>query len=158
MPKLAAGLLLFRKRNNGVEVLLVHPGGPFFKNKDNGSWSIPKGEANAEEKILFEVAKREFCEETGHTIHEADFFDFLGSVKRKDGKCVSVWAFEGDLDPSMIKSNEISIEWPPKSGKMICIPEVDRCQFFSLDLARKKLVLYQVPILDKFEQIYKNLS
>ena len=158
MPILAAGLLYYRRIGEEIQVLLVHPGGPYFKNKDDGSWSIPKGEAEVGEDDLFKVAKREFCEETGHTLNEQDFeFVFVGSVKRKGGKTVFIWAFEGDLDERKIQSNMITLEWPPKSGRQIQIPEVDRGDWFSLEQARIKLVPYQVPILDSFEELCSQL-
>ena len=151
MGKTGAGLLMYRKHNGVPEVLLVHPGGPYFKNKDDGAWSIPKGIAeNDEGEALLEVAKREFEEETG--VKPYGEFTYVDTIRRKDGKTVAVWAFEGDCDPAAIKSNTIEIEWPPKTGKKLEIPEVDRAGFFTLEEARVKLYPYQVPIIDAFEK------
>ena len=152
MPTEAAGLLLYRINENSLpEVLLVHPGGPFWRNKNNSSWSIPKGHMDDDETDLFQVALREFSEETGFTLDPKDFkFDFLGSVRSKD-KRVSVWAFEGNLDPSLIVSNTIMINWPPKTDNKLEIPEIDRGEFFTLEQARLRLVKYQVEIIDMFE-------
>ncbi|MDE1974944.1 MAG: NUDIX domain-containing protein [Patescibacteria group bacterium] len=146
MPKISAGLLMYRMVNGEPEILLVHPGGPFWKNKDIGVWSIPKGETEEGEEML-EVAKREFKEETGVTA-EGDFVS-IGSADRP-GKTVHAWMFEGDCDPTKIISNMITIEWPPKSGKKIDIPEVDRAGFFSVEEARSKIVGYQLPLIDEF--------
>ena len=137
----------------GPEVLLVHPGGPFFKNKDDGVWSLPKGLADDGEQgdQLLEVAKREFEEETG--VKPTGHFDYLGSIRRwSDGKTVEVWTFAGDCDPTMTTSNTILIEWPPKTGKMLKIPEVDRAAFFTLEQARTKLCAYLKPVIDLFEK------
>src|SRR6185295_3956677 len=122
MPKQSAGLLLFRERSGRLEVLLVHPGGPFWKNKDEGAWTIPKGEVCEGEELLA-CARREFQEETG--IAPAGNFSALAPIRQKSGKIVHAWAFEGDCDPTKIQSNTITIEWPPRSGKRIQIPEVD---------------------------------
>jgi predicted NUDIX family NTP pyrophosphohydrolase len=152
MSKLGAGLLMYRKGDEGPEVLLVHPGGPFFKNKDPGVWSLPKGVADNGEvgEQLLEVAKREFEEETG--VKPVGTFDYLGCIRRRsDGKTVEVWAFAGDCDPARVTSNKILIEWPPRTGRKIEIPEVDRAAFFALDHARTKLCPYLVPVIDLFE-------
>lgn len=151
MAKIAAGLLMYRKKEGKPEVLLVHPGGPFYKNKDEGVWSIPKGECDEGETDLLEVAKREFEEETGFK-PEGEFKP-LGKVKNKSGKEVHAWAFEGDWDPEKLVSNVITINWPPVVGKSMEIPEVDRADFFDLETAKKKLVLYQVPIIEAFERL-----
>ena len=153
MPKLGVGLLMYRKGEQGPEVLLVHPGGPFFKNKDEGVWSLPKGLADSGEvgEQLLEVAKREFEEETG--IKPIGHFDYLGSIRRRsDGKTVDVWTFAGDCDPATVTSNTIIIEWPPKTGKKLEIPEVDRADFFPLEHARTKLCSYLVPVIDLLEK------
>jgi len=153
MSKLGAGLLMYREGNQGPEVLLVHPGGPFFKNKDAGVWSLPKGLADEGEvgEQLLDVAKREFEEETG--VKPVGPFDYLGSIRRRsDGKTVEVWAFEGDCDPAEATSNKILIEWPPKTGKKLEIPEVDRAAFFTLEHARTKLCPYLAPVIDLFEK------
>ena len=157
MSKTGAGLLMYRKRGGIPEVLLVHPGGPFFKNKDDGVWSVPKGLADNGEAggELLSVAKREFEEETG--VKPVGNFAHIGAMRRSDGKKVEVWAFEGDCDPSRITSNTIEIEWPPRTGKKLEIPEVDRADFFTLEEARKKLYPYQAPIIDLFEKYLASL-
>ena len=135
-------------------MLLVHPGGPFFKNKDDGVWSVPKGLADNGEagEELLSVAKREFEEETG--VKPEGTFARVGTMHRSDGKTVEVWAFEGDCDASAITSNTIEIEWPPRSGKKLEIPEVDRAAFFTPEEARVKLYPYQAPIIDAFVRFY----
>ena len=114
MPRLSAGLLMYRTRDDGIQVLLAHPGGPFFQNKDDGAWSVPKGEPDADEDLLV-TAQREFAEETG--IKPTGPFVPLKPIKQKGGKVVHVWAFEGDCDTAAIKSNTFTMEWPPKSGR-----------------------------------------
>jgi predicted NUDIX family NTP pyrophosphohydrolase len=136
MPKQSAGLLVYRKRDGKTEVLLVHPGGPFWKNKDAGAWSIPKGEFATGEDPL-DVAKREFQEETGLTIDGS--FQPLAPIKQRGGKTVYAWAVEADLDVSHVKSNTFTMEWPPRSGKQQEFPEVDRAEWFSLDAATEKI-------------------
>jgi predicted NUDIX family NTP pyrophosphohydrolase len=138
---------MFRRGKEGLEVLLVHPGGPFFRNKDMGSWTIPKGEA-AEEEDLRTRAKIEFEEELGIT--PTDEWIDLGHVKQKGGKTVHAWAFEGDLEPDFtLASNTFEMEWPPRSGKTAQFPEVDQASFFPLDLARSKLNQAQTVFLDR---------
>ena len=134
------------KENNEMEVLLVHPGGPFWKNKDAGSWTIPKGEVSDGEDEL-QAAIREFKEETG--IKPEEPFFSLGEVKQKSGKIVKAWAFKGDCDPANIKSNTFSIEWPPKSGKMTEFPEIDRAEFFGIDEAVIKINPAQISFIEK---------
>jgi len=151
--KTSAGLLMYRIKEGKHEVLLVHPGGPFWKNKDLGTWSIPKGEQDEGETDLLEVAKREFKEETGFEPNPP--FVSLGSVKRKDGRPIYAWAFEGDYDPAGLKSNTIFIDWPPRSGKKMEIPEVDRAAFFSLEEAKQKVSAAQVGLLEEFEKHVK---
>jgi len=136
MPKQSAGILLYRKTAGQLEFLLVHPGGPFFKNKDAGAWSIPKGEFTDDENALT-AAKREFKEETGHAV-DGDFMP-LTSVKLKSGKTVQAWALEGDIDAGKITSNSFEIEWPPKSGKMQAFPEIDRAGWFGFEEAINKI-------------------
>jgi predicted NUDIX family NTP pyrophosphohydrolase len=136
MAKSSAGLLMYRKRNDRLEVLLVHLGGPFWKNKVRGAWFVPKGEINPGEDELA-AAQREFQEETG--LVPGDEFLPLGSVKHKSGKKVTAWGFAGDCDPSSLKSNTFEMEWPPKSGKMARFPEIDRADFFSVEAAREKM-------------------
>ena len=136
MAKKSAGLLVFRKRDGNVEVLLVHPGGPFWKNKDSGAWSIPKGEFTEGEEPL-DVAKREFQEETGQPIDGS--FQPLSPIKQRGGKVVHAWVVESDLDMSHVKSNTFTIEWPPRSGKQQESPEVDRVEWFPIDAALEKI-------------------
>lgn len=145
MAKQSAGILLYRTESVGLEVLLVHPGGPFWAKKDKGAWSIPKGEFVGDEAPLV-AAKREFGEELGVTAPDGAYID-LGSAKQSGGKTVYAWAVQGDFDPSMLKSNTFSMEWPPKSGQEQSFPEVDRAAWVTLDEAREKLVAGQVPLL-----------
>jgi len=146
MPKLSAGILVYRVRNKKVEVFLCHPGGPFYKNKDNAVWTIPKGEFNENEEP-FVAAKREFMEETGQEI-SGDFIE-MKPVKYKDGrKIVYAWSVEGDLDTTNIRSNTFSLEWPPRSGKYIETPEVDKCEWFTLETAKQKILPSLSPLLD----------
>jgi predicted NUDIX family NTP pyrophosphohydrolase len=144
MPKHSAGVLLYRKLNNMMQVFLVHPGGPFWKNKDDGSWSVPKGEYEDDEDPL-DAAKREFYEETGSYIDGR--FIKLSPIKQKSGKIVQAWAVEGDIDPQNIKSNFFEMEWPPKSGKTQQFPEVDRGEWFSIEQALIKINPGQVGLV-----------
>ena len=150
MPKRSAGLLMYRRRNGQVEVFLVHPGGPFWAKKDMGAWSICKGEY-AENELPLEAAKREFQEETGFTA-QGSFLE-LGVVQQASGKIVSAWAFEGDCDPGKLVSNHCQVEWPPRSGRMIKIPEVDRGGWFSIEAARERILKAQEPFLDRLSQM-----
>lgn len=148
--KLSAGILLYRKRVSGIEVFLVHPGGPFWAKKDEGAWSIPKGEYTEGEDPLA-VAKREFHEETnsevrGHCIA-------LAPLKQPSGKVIAAWAVEGEIDPASLRSNTFSMEWPPKSGKLQEFPEVDRSMWCDLSTARKKLLPGQRAFLDQLQQL-----
>jgi predicted NUDIX family NTP pyrophosphohydrolase len=136
MSKFSAGILMYRKRSNQLEVLLVHLGGPFWAKKDAGAWFVPKGEINPGEDEL-SAAKREFLEETGLT--PGTNLLPLGSVKHKSGKKVSAWAFEGDCDPSTLRSNTFEMEWPPHSGQTREFPEIDRAAFFTIEAAREKM-------------------
>jgi len=145
MPKLSAGLLMFRRRDKELNVFLVHPGGPFWQKKDLGAWSIPKGEVSAGEDLLV-TAKREFEEETG--IAPQGEFITLGEIKQAGGKFVTAWAFELDCSPT-IQSNTFSMEWPPKSGRMQEFPEVDRAEWFSLKEARIRILSAQIVFLDR---------
>jgi predicted NUDIX family NTP pyrophosphohydrolase len=152
MPKISAGLLMYRIKKGFLEVFLVHPGGPFWKNKEEGAWSIPKGEVQKNENFL-DAAKREFFEETGIK-PEGNFLE-LGSTKQKSGKIVYAWAFEGDFSDFLLRSNIIEIEYPPKSGKKIKIPEVDKAEFFSLEEAKKKIIPSQIKFLEELEERIK---
>jgi len=148
MPsKTSAGLLMFRTREGRLEVLLVHPGGPYFQSKDEGAWTIPKGEVGEGEDLL-QRAKMEFQEELG-VAASGDWMD-MGSVKQKGGKTVHAWAFAGDLkDDFKLVSNPFEMEWPPRSGKVRQFPEVDRASFFPLEEARRKINLAQTVFLDR---------
>lgn len=137
MAKQSAGILLYRIKNKKPEVFLCHPGGPFYKNKDTASWTIPKGEFDSSEEPL-SAAIREFKEETGQEVKGA--FKPLRPVKYKSGKIVYAWAVEGEIDADAIKSNVFPLEWPPKSGKYIEIPEVDRGEWFSIQIAKEKII------------------
>jgi predicted NUDIX family NTP pyrophosphohydrolase len=148
MAKRSAGLLMFRRTNKELEVFLVHPGGPFWAGKDEGAWTVPKGEYVDGEEPL-DAARREFTEETGFEA-SGEFLD-LGTIKQPSGKMVRAWAFEGECDPSRLVSNSCSIEWPPRSGKMMEIPEVDRGGWFTLASARIAILKSQVPFLDVLE-------
>jgi predicted NUDIX family NTP pyrophosphohydrolase len=149
MAKLSAGLLMYRYQAQELEVFLVHPGGPFWAKKDLGAWSICKGEYAEGEPVL-EAAKREFQEETGFVAH-GDFLD-LGTVRQAGGKIVSAWAFAGDCDPSKLVSNRFALEWPPRSGRMMDVPEVDRGAWFSLEEARQHILKSQEVFLDRLSQ------
>lgn len=148
MPKVSAGLLMYRRTDGDVEVLLVHPGGPFWAKKDEGAWFLPKGELNPGEDAL-EGAKREFEEETGLR-PSADFVS-LGDLKHRSGKLVIAFTFEGNCDPSEIRSNSFEIEWPPKSGERRQFPEVDRAAFFTLPNAMKKILPAEAEFLFRLE-------
>ena len=151
--KISAGLLMYRRHNNRLEVFLVHPGGPFFAKKDEGVWSIPKGEVEGKEELL-KTAVREFTEETG--IQPKGKFLPLDPIRQKNGKIVYAWAFEGDIDPQKpIKSNTFVLEWPPHSGQFQEFPEIDRGEFFDWEIAQKKINPAQVPLL---EQLKSNLD
>src|ERR1700722_20089522 len=150
MSKNSAGLVMYRISDGELEVLLVHPGGPFWSKKDVGAWSIPKGEINPGEDQLV-AAKREFEEETGFK-PEGKFLS-LGSVKHKNGKIVAAWAFEGDCEPDAIKSNTFVLEWPPKSGKTREFPEVDRAGFFSIKQAREKILAAEFGLIEQLSEI-----
>jgi predicted NUDIX family NTP pyrophosphohydrolase len=145
MAKRSAGLMMCRRLKGELEVFLVHPGGPIWARKDKGAWTVPKGEYDEDEDSLT-AARREFEEETGFKA----FGEFipLGTIKQKSGKRVTAWAFEGDCDPANLKSNTCEIEWPPRSGRRLEIPEVDRGRWFSLEEARKYLREEQLPLLD----------
>ena len=147
--KQSAGLLLFR-RNRELEVMLIHPGGPFWKNKDTGAWSIPKGEF-AEDEDALKAAIRELKEETGFEI-TGEYIP-LQPIRQKGGKLVHAWAVEKDMDPTKIKSNLFEIEWPPRSGKMKQFPEVDKAAWFKLKDAREKINQAQISFLDQLENL-----
>ncbi|MEP7277105.1 MAG: NUDIX domain-containing protein [Bacteroidota bacterium] len=147
-----AGILLYKFVDNKPTVLLVHPGGPFWKNKDAGAWSIPKGEFTEDEDAL-EAARREFEEETG-TACSGNFIA-LSPVKQASGKMVYTWALEKDLDTSKIKSNEFTMEWPPKSGMQQSFPEIDKAQWFSTAMANQKINAAQVGLIAELLRLLK---
>jgi len=149
MPKRSAGILLFRKISSHLEVMLVHPGGPFWVRKDEGSWSIPKGEFEESEDPL-EAARREFEEETG--VAPAGNFLPLSPVRQAGGKLVYAWALEADFDVSTLKSNSFPLEWPRGSGRYVEFPEVDRASWFSVNEARRRILKKQEPFLSEIEQ------
>jgi len=145
----SAGLMLYRRREGRLEVLLVHPGGPFFKNKDHGSWSIPKGLVEPGEAEP-DAALREFREETGLPPPEGALVE-LGEIRQSGGKRVRAWGVEGDCDPTSISGNSFEMEWPPRSGQVRSFPEVDRGAFFDLAEARRRLLPAQCELLDRLE-------
>lgn len=147
MGKQSAGILVYRWGNRGVEILLAHHGGPFWAKKDNGAWSIIKGEYDDNENP-FDAAKREFKEETGHDAPEGEYLN-LGDYKRKDGKTIHAWAVEADFDAKSIKSNNFEMEWPPKSGNIQKFPENDRAEWFLISQARLKMHSGQDIFLDR---------
>jgi predicted NUDIX family NTP pyrophosphohydrolase len=145
----SAGILLWRRRNHRLEVLLAHQGGPYWVNKDLGHWTIPKGEVEEGEELVA-VARREFAEETGHQLPDTPLVE-LGEVRQKSGKLVLAWAAEGDLDAATAVSNTYQTEWPPGSGRLETFPEIDRVEWFKLSKARRKLKAAQVPFLDRLQ-------
>ena len=153
MPKRAAGVLLYRRTNSTLEVLLAHPGGPLWAKKDLGVWSVPKGEYDDKE-LPRQAAQREFKEETGYDIN-LDSATELKPVKLKSGKVVIAFAIEGDIDASKVKSNTFSMEWPPKSGRQQNFPEIDRAQWFQMDEARVKIRPEQGALLAELEERLK---
>lgn len=144
----SAGILLFRRTATGLQVFLAHPGGPFWRRRDAGAWTIPKGNINPGEAPL-EAARREFEEETGITT-EGPYRE-LGNVKQKGGKVVHAWACEGDADPDAVTSNDATMEWPRGSGRVLTFPEVDRCAWFDLRIARDRINPAQRELLDRLE-------
>ena len=147
MPKRSAGLLMYRRAPGGLEVFIAHPGGPLFANKDAGAWTIPKGEPAPGEDLL-QCARREFEEETG-LCPQAGAFIALGDVRQAGGKTVYAWAFEGEWGERELRCNHVEMEWPPRSGRRHSFPEIDRAEFVSLEVARKKLNAAQVAFLDR---------
>jgi predicted NUDIX family NTP pyrophosphohydrolase len=149
MARQSAGLLMYRMRGERLEVLLVHPGGPFWVRKDRGAWSVPKGEFGPGEEPLA-AAQREFHEETGFTA--VGPFAPLDPIKQSGGKIVHAWACAGDCDPDAIKSNAFSLEWPPRSGNVQEFPEIDRAAWFTVEEARDRIFKSQQPLLDQLKQ------
>ena len=147
-PNVSAGLLLYRRAQNGLELFLAHPGGPFWKDRDAGAWTIPKGIIDQDEDPL-DAARREFAEETGIEPHGP--FIPLGSIRQKAGKTIHAWAWEGDADADATTSNEMRTEWPRGSGRWITFPEVDRCAWFDGATARRKINPAQAELIDRLE-------
>ena len=150
MPKKSAGLLLYRNSRAGLEVLLAHPGGPFWRKKDEGAWTIPKGEFEDENPLA--AAKREFDEELGSPPPEGVYLE-LKPIKQKNAKTVHAWAVEGDFDPANLKSNTFLCEWPPKSHRMEEFPEVDRAEWFPVEIAKKKILSAQAALIDQLLEL-----
>ena len=146
-PRRSAGLLLWRRASGGVEVLLGHPGGPLWAKRDEGVWSVPKGEFHDGE-AAWAVARREFEEETGHPAPDGDPIE-LGEIRQKGGKFVEAWALEGDLDPAAAESNTFDMVWPPGSGRVQTFPEIDRVEWFDVDEAKRRLKPTQIPLIDR---------
>lgn len=147
--RVSAGILLFRRGANGLEVLLAHPGGPFFDGRDRGHWTIPKGEPDPDEPLT-EAAAREFSEETGLPMPDGVLID-LGSIIQKGGKVVHAWAVEGDIDASSAHSVTFEMEWPPRSGRFQAFPEIDRVEWFTAADARRRIKDTQAPLIDRLE-------
>lgn len=153
MAKVAAGLLLFRRKNDGVEILLVHPGGPLWTKKDEGAWSIPKGEIEPGEDPL-RAAQREFEEELGSPV--SGEFVALTPIRQASGKLVHAWAVEADFDPATLQSGTFSMEWPPRSGRQQHFPEVDRAEWFTIEEAKHKINKGQIPLLDHLSELHNS--
>jgi predicted NUDIX family NTP pyrophosphohydrolase len=150
MASMSAGILMFHRTEDGIMVLLVHPGGPFWRNRDLGAWSIPKGEFQPGEDPE-KAARREFAEELG--IEPKGPMRPIGQVRQRGGKTVVAYALEGTLDVATVHSNKVPIEWPPRTGRTIYVPEIDRAEWFALPLARQKILAGQLPFLDRLEQL-----
>jgi predicted NUDIX family NTP pyrophosphohydrolase len=156
MKKPSAGILLYKFVSGNLHFFLVHPGGPYWKNKDDSAWSIPKGEYDEDEDPLA-AAKREFFEETGQKIDAEEFIE-LPQVKSTSGKVISAWLAKGDVDAETVVSNTCEIEWPPRSGKRITIPEVDRGEWFTYEVAVKKIHGYLLSILEAALEVIESLK
>jgi len=150
MATTSAGILMYRHDGLGVKVLLVHPGGPFWQNRDLGAWSIPKGELEPGEDPE-SAARREFSEELG--VDASGPLHPLGQVRQRGGKLVLAFALQGTLDTASVRSNKIALEWPRRSGRMISVPEIDRAEWFKLPTARQKILASQRPLLDRLERL-----
>ena len=148
--RLSAGILLWRSHGERLEVLLGHPGSPYFARKDDGDWTVLKGEVEPSEE-LEDVARREFEEETGHPIVEGTEMIELGNIRQKSGKVVIAWAVEGELDPAAAVSNTFEMQWPPRSGRIQVFPEIDRVAWFGPKKSRVKIKAAQIPFLDRLE-------
>lgn len=153
----SAGILLWRRRDGRIKVLLGHPGSPYFAGKDEGDWTVLKGEVDPGEE-LEAVARREFAEETGHRIDDDVRLVELGDIRQKSGKVVFAWAVEGDLDPATAVSNTFEMEWPPRSGRIKDFPEIDSVEWFGLRKARVKIKAAQAPFLDRLERATETID
>jgi predicted NUDIX family NTP pyrophosphohydrolase len=149
--RIRAGVLLFRRREERLEVLLAHPGGPYFAARDHGHWTIPKGEPDPDEPLI-DAARREFVEETGLPAPDGSLIE-LGSITQKGGKVVHAWALEGDLDPDTAHSNVVELEWPPRSGRRQSFPEIDRVAWFSPEEAIQRIKEAQIPLIRRLEEV-----
>ncbi len=149
--RVSAGILLYRRSGEGLEVLLGHPGGPIFAGRDAGHWTIPKGEPDVDEPLM-DAARREFTEETGYPVSGGEWLE-LGSIVQKGGKVVHAWAVEGDLRPEEARSASFEMEWPPRSGQFRAFPEIDRVAWFALPEARRQIKEAQSPLLDRLETL-----
>lgn len=147
----SAGILLYRRTANGLEVMLAHPGGPIFARRDEGHWTVPKGEPDVDEPLI-EAAVREFREETGQTVPDGERLE-LGSIVQKGGKVVHAWAVEGDLDPALARSEHFEMEWPRGSGSVMSYPEIDRVAWFDPIEARRRIKDAQVALIDRLEAV-----
>lgn len=147
--RVSAGILLYRRSRSGLELLLAHPGGPLFARRDEGYWTIPKGEPDVDEPLI-DAARREFTEETGQPIAGGPWLE-LGSIVQKGGKVVHGWAVEGDLQPELARSESFEMEWPPRSGQVQAFPEIDRVAWFDPLEARRRIKAAQIPLLDRLE-------
>ena len=152
MPKISSGLLMYRAQEGALQVLLVHPGGPFFQNKNEGAWTIPKGEPCPGEE-LFDAAQREFTEETGFKASPP--YLELSPITQKGGKIVHAWAFAGDCDPAQLRSDKFMLEWPPRSGREQEFPEIDRAEWFDITAAKRKIKAAQIPMLEELCRLLK---
>jgi predicted NUDIX family NTP pyrophosphohydrolase len=153
MPKESAGILMYKRQSDEVLVLLAHPGGPFWRNRDEGAWTIPKGEPEPNEGAS-EASRREFEEELG--VPATGALQSLGSIRQRGGKWVEAFAMEGDFDPASLRSNTFEIEWPPRSGRMASFPEVDRAAWLPLAVARRKILPSQEALLDRLEVLLRD--
>ena len=154
--KKSAGLLLYRENSAGLEVLLVHPGGPFWQKKDDGSWTVPKGEFDDNEDPL-QAAKREFEEETGAAPPDGEYLP-LKPIKQPSGKTVYAWAIDGDFDPANLRSNMFPVEWPPNTGKLQQFPEIDRAAWLRPEIAKRKITKGQAPLIDQLLTIVNAMN
>lgn len=149
--RVSGGILLYHGSEMGLAVLLAHPGGPYFRDRDEGHWTIPKGEPALDEPLL-DAAAREFAEEIGLPLPDGPRLE-LGSITQKGGKVVHAWAVEGDIDPQAAHSNTVEIEWPPRSGRLEPFPEIDRVAWFTTDEARRRIKEAQIPLIERLEEV-----